>query len=796
MQTELNPVTTRKDLAVPVLPLKETTVFPQTAVPLMVGRARSKALIEELKEVDGATLALVGMRQDLEEPGPADLFSVGTLARIVQVLRFPDGNLRVVVEGISRIRLDTYTQLDPYLMAEVEPLQEGWEPGPRLEALMRQVRGSFQSMVGMAPYLADQLLMVVVNIDDPSHLADFVASCMTLDGAARQDLIETLEVEGRLEKLLRHMARELDILQMGSRIQEQVEAEVDKNQREFLLRKQMEAIRRELGEGDPESSEVEELRGRLEEAELPEEARKEATRELSRLEGLPPASPEHHVIRTYLDWMIRFPWSRLTADRLDVGEARRVLDEDHHDLEKVKDRIIEYLAVRSLKNDMRGPILCFVGPPGVGKTSLGRSIARALGREFVRMSLGGVRDEAEIRGHRRTYIGALPGRIVQSLCRAGTRNPVVMLDEVDKLGADFRGDPAAALLEVLDPEQNSTFRDHYLDVPVDLSQVLFITTANVLHTIPPALLDRMEVLEIPGYTLEEKREIARRFLVPKQVAEHGLTDDQITFEEETLGLLASSYTREAGVRNLERQVATICRKVAARVAAGATVEAGDGKPEQAIVTPALVRTLLGPPRFRQKIAEERDEVGVAAGLAVTPAGGDVLFVEVALVPGEGKLTITGQLGEVMRESAQAALTYARSRSGDWDLDPSWLHETDVHIHVPEGAVPKDGPSAGVTMTTALASALTRRPVQKSVGMTGEVTLRGKVLPIGGVKEKVLAAHLAGLDTILLPAENEKDLEDIPEVVRRQLEIKLASHMDQVLEAALLPELPRAVAESA
>ncbi|MGH9167028.1 MAG: endopeptidase La, partial [Acidimicrobiia bacterium] len=592
------------------------------------------------------------------------------------------------------------------------------------------------------------------------------------------------------------MARELDILQMGSRIQEQVEAEVDKNQREFLLRKQLEAIRRELGEDDPESSEVEELRGRLEEAELPEEARKEATRELSRLEGLPPASPEHHVIRTYLDWMIRFPWSRLTADRLDVGEARRVLDEDHHDLEKVKDRIIEYLAVRSLKNDMRGPILCFVGPPGVGKTSLGRSIARALGREFVRMSLGGVRDEAEIRGHRRTYIGALPGRIVQSLCRAGTRNPVVMLDEVDKLGADFRGDPAAALLEVLDPEQNSTFRDHYLDVPVDLSQVLFITTANVLHTIPPALLDRMEVLEIPGYTLEEKREIARRFLVPKQVAEHGLTDDQITFEEETLGVLASSYTREAGVRNLERQVATICRKVAARVAAGVTVEEEDAKPGQAIVTPALARTLLGPPRFRQKIAEERDEVGVAAGLAVTPAGGDVLFVEVALVPGEGKLTITGQLGEVMRESAQAALTYARSRSAGWDLDPSWLHETDVHIHVPEGAVPKDGPSAGVTMTTALASALTRRPVQKSVGMTGEVTLRGKVLPIGGVKEKVLAAHLAGLDTILLPAENEKDLEDIPEVVRRQLEIKLASHMDQVLEAALLPELPRAVAESA
>jgi ATP-dependent Lon protease len=821
METELNSVKQRSDLAIPVLPLKETSVFPQTVVPLMVGRARSKALIEGLMDKEGATLALVGMRQDLEEPGPADLFPVGTLARIVQVLRFPDGNLRVVVEGISRIRLDTYTQLDPYLMAEVEQLRDTWEPGPRLEALMRQVRGSFQTMVGMAPYLADQLLMAVVNIDDPSHLADFVASCMTLDGAARQNLIETLEVEARLEKLLVHMARELDILQMGSRIQEQVEAEVDKNQREFLLRKQMEAIRRELGE-DTDSSEVEELRRRLEEAELPEEAHKEAIRELSRLEGLPPASPEHHVIRTYLDWMIRFPWSRLTDDRLDVGEARRVLDEDHHDLEKVKDRIVEYLAVRSLKNDMRGPILCFVGPPGVGKTSLGRSIARALGREFVRMSLGGVRDEAEIRGHRRTYIGSLPGRIVQSLCRAGTRNPVVMLDEVDKLGADFRGDPAAALLEVLDPEQNSTFRDHYLDVAVDLSQVLFITTANVLHTIPPALLDRMEVLEIPGYTLDEKREIARRFLVPKQVAEHGLTDEQIAFEEETLGVLASSYTREAGVRNLERQVATICRKVAARLAEGGlgghggpeSFEEGDSssgrrtpqeerglKPseeesEQVIVTPELARTLLGPPRFRQKIAEERDEVGVAAGLAVTPTGGDVLFVEVALVPGEGKLTITGQLGEVMRESAHAALTYARSRAAGWDLDPSWLHETDVHIHVPEGAVPKDGPSAGVTMTTALASALTRRPVLKSVGMTGEVTLRGKVLPIGGVKEKVLAAHLAGLETILLPAENEKDLEDIPEVVRRQLEIKLVSHMDQVLEAALLPELPRAVAESA
>ncbi|MDP8958141.1 MAG: endopeptidase La [Actinomycetota bacterium] len=762
----------------PVLPLRETVVFPKTVVPLLVGKPGSKRLIEDLADVDGPLLTLVTMREDVEEPGPGELFGVGTVARAVQVLRFPDGSFRVVVEGVQRVRMDTYTQLAPYLLAEVEPLEELVENGPQMEALQRQVRSSFDTMIGLAPQVPDQLLMVMANIDEPSHLADFVASSMTLDVETRQDLLETLDVEERMRKLLPVMAQELEILQVGSRIQEQVEAEVGKGQREFLLRKQMEAIRRELGEGDEGQAEVNELRSRLEEAGLSDEARKEAFRELGRLEKLPAASPEYHVIRTYLDWMIRFPWQQLTQDHLEVTKARRVLDEDHYDLEKVKDRIVEYLAVRKLKNDMRGPILCLVGPPGVGKTSLGRSVARALGREFVRLSLGGVRDESEIRGHRRTYIGALPGRIVQSLARAGTRNPVLMLDEVDKLGADFRGDPAAALLEVLDPEQNWSFRDHYLDVPVDLSQVLFITTANVVHTIPPALLDRMEVLEIPGYTVQDKLHIARRFLVPKQIAEHGLGEDQVSFDEEALRLLIGSYTREAGVRNLDRQVATICRKVAARIV--------EGSSDHTTVTPELARDLLGPERFRQKVAEEQDEVGVATGLAVTPTGGEVLFVEVALVPGNGKVTITGQLGDVMKESAQAAVTYARSRVESWGLEPNWLEKTDVHIHVPEGAVPKDGPSAGVTMTTALHSALVRRPVQKSVGMTGEVTLRGKVLPIGGVKEKVLAAHLAGLETVLLPADNQKDLPDIPELVRKQLDIRLVSHMDEVLEAALEP----------
>ncbi len=765
--------------AVAVLPLRDTVVFPEAVVPILVGKDRSKRLVEDLLAREETLVGLTAMRDAAagDEPGPEELYPVGTVARIVQLVRFPDGNFRIVVQGVARARFEPYVQNEPFLAATVEPLPDRAPTSTRVAALHRQLLGDFATIVDRTPYLSGQAAALAADIGDPGRLADFVAASLNLDTAARQELLETVDVEARLERLVRIAAEELEILDVGTRIQEQVAEEMEQTQREFLLRRQLDAIRKELGEGGDDQAEADELRARLEEVDLPEEARKEAMRELNRLEKLPAASPEYHVIRTYLDWMLRFPWRAVTEDRIDVAAAREVLDADHHGLSDPKDRILEYLAVRKLKADMRGPILCLVGPPGVGKTSLGRSVARALGREFVRMSLGGVRDEAELRGHRRTYIGAMPGRVVQALARAGTRNPVFMLDEVDKLGADYRGDPASALLEILDPEQNGDFRDHYLDVPIDLSQVLFIANANVLHTIPAPLRDRMEVIEVPGYSIDDKVRIGADHLVARQLAEHGLDGAAVEIPDETVELLASTYTREAGVRALDRKLAALARKVALRVV--------EGNGDRLVVTPDVARELLGPEPFRAKVAEERDEVGVATGLAVTATGGDVLFVEASPVPGKGKVTATGQLGDVMKESVEAAVTYVRTRAEQLGLAPGWAETTDVHVHVPEGAVPKDGPSAGVTLATAIASALTGRPVRRSVGMTGEVTLRGKVLAIGGVKEKVLAGQRAGLTTILLPRDNAPQVAELPGELQEAIELVLVGSMDEVLDAALL-----------
>ncbi len=765
--------------AVAVLPLRDTVVFPEAVVPILVGKDRSKRLVEDLLAREETLVGLTAMRDAAagDEPGPEELYPVGTVARIVQLVRFPDGNFRIVVQGVARARFEPYVQNEPFLAATVEPLPDRAPTSTRVAALHRQLLGDFATIVDRTPYLSGQAAALAADIGDPGRLADFVAASLNLDTAARQELLETVDVEARLERLVRIAAEELEILDVGTRIQEQVAEEMEQTQREFLLRRQLDAIRKELGEGGDDQAEADELRARLEEVDLPEEARKEAMRELNRLEKLPAASPEYHVIRTYLDWMLRFPWRAVTEDRIDVAAAREVLDADHHGLSDPKDRILEYLAVRKLKADMRGPILCLVGPPGVGKTSLGRSVARALGREFVRMSLGGVRDEAELRGHRRTYIGAMPGRVVQALARAGTRNPVFMLDEVDKLGADYRGDPASALLEIFDPEQNGDFRDHYLDVPIDLSQVLFIANANVLHTIPAPLRDRMEVIEVPGYSIDDKVRIGADHLVARQLAEHGLDGAAVEIPDETVELLASTYTREAGVRALDRKLAALARKVALRVV--------EGNGDRLVVTPDVARELLGPEPFRAKVAEERDEVGVATGLAVTATGGDVLFVEASPVPGKGKVTATGQLGDVMKESVEAAVTYVRTRAEQLGLAPGWAETTDVHVHVPEGAVPKDGPSAGVTLATAIASALTGRPVRRSVGMTGEVTLRGKVLAIGGVKEKVLAGQRAGLTTILLPRDNAPQVAELPGELQEAIELVLVGSMDEVLDAALL-----------
>jgi ATP-dependent Lon protease len=762
-------------LILPILPLKETVVFPEAVTPLAIGQDRSVKLIDDVVAGERA-LALVTVRNpEADPPGFDDLYEIGTAAVVHKMIKVPDGTLRILVQGTERIRLEERVQDDPYLVARFAQVPDVVEETPEAEALTREVQALFGRIVGMAAYLPEELQVAAANVDDPSTLCHLVASTLRLKTEERQELLETLDVSDRLRAVLVILNRELEVSELGSRIQSQIASEIDKGQREYFLRQQLKAIREELGEASDEAAEVEELRRQVEEKGLPEEARTAVDRELARLERLPPAMAEHGVIRTYVDWILSLPWTEATEDDLDLRRARRILDEDHFDLDKVKERIVEYLAVSKLKQDLGGPILCFVGPPGVGKTSLGQSIARALGRKFQRLSVGGVRDEAEIRGHRRTYIGAMPGTIIRALRDAGSRNPVVLIDEIDKMGADFRGDPASAMLEVLDPEQNSTFRDHYLDLPFDLSKVLFICTANQLETIPGPLVDRIDVIQLSGYTEDEKLGIARKYLIPKQLDAHGLARGQATLPERTIRLVISEYTREAGVRNLERQLAALCRKVATQVA--------KGRAKRVRVDERRVREWLGPRRFATDARRRTADAGVATGLAYTAVGGDVLFIEATGYPGEGRLTITGQLGEVMQESARAALSWVRAHAEQVGVDPSWFAEHDIHVHVPAGAVPKDGPSAGITIATAIASLVQNRPVSEEVGMTGEITLTGQVLPIGGVREKVLAAQRAGLGRVILPRENEPDLEELPPETRDALAFVPVDSIEEVLDAA-------------
>ncbi len=765
--------------ALPVLPLRDSVTFPDSLTPLAVGQERSIQLVNDVLGAN-RTLVMVASRDpENEEPGPADLYDVGVAGVVARMVKVPDGSLRILVQATQRVRLTDYVTERPYLLASITELPDVSEPSPELEALTRNVQRTFSEIVEQIPYLPEELQLAVANIDDPTALGHLIAGSLRIAVEEKQKLLEEVDVAKRLRHLSRILARELEVVQLGTQIQTQVQSEVDKGQREFFLRQQLKAIQDELGEGDEQQAEVHELHERIEAAGLPDHALKAAERELARLEKLPPAAAEHGVIRTYLEWLVELPWSVETEDNLDIKHARKVLDADHYDLEKVKDRILEYLAVRKLNPDSPGPILCFVGPPGVGKTSLGRSIAKALGREFERISVGGVRDEAEIRGHRRTYIGALPGTIIRALRDAGSRNPVFMIDEIDKMGADFRGDPASAMLEVLDPAQNDSFRDHYLDLDFDLSNVAFIATANVLDTIPGPLLDRMETIELAGYTLEEKVHIARQYLVDRQIAANGLKPSQIEFADAALKAIVEEYTREAGVRNLERQIGTICRKVAREVA--------EGKVKRKVkISGKKARELLG---RRRVFAEQRRRTkvpGVATGLAWTPTGGDVLFIEATAMPGAGKLTITGQLGDVMKESAQAALSYVR---GHWaEIDPKlgedWFAEHDIHVHVPAGAVPKDGPSAGVAMTVALGSLVSGRSVRNDVAMTGEVTLTGQVLPIGGLKEKSLAAQRAGIKRVVVPERNRGDVAEIPEHELGGLEFVFVDEVSKALDVAL------------
>jgi ATP-dependent Lon protease len=759
----------------PVLPLKETVVFPESMTPLAIGQERSIRLIDDVVGGD-RLLALVTVRdEDVDLPGWDDLYGIGTAAVVHKMIRVPDGTLRILVQGIRRVRLERRVLDDPYLVGEFVELPDVLHESKEVEALTRNVQSLFARIIGIVPYLPEELQIAAANVDDPSALCHLVVSTLRLKADEKQKLLELVDVEERLRETSLILNRELEVFELGTKIQSQVQSELEKGQREFFLRQQLKAIQEELGESDPEQAEVQELRERLEALDLPEDVAKAAFRELGRLERLPSAAAEYGVIRTYLDWIVTLPWNVKTTDNLDLERAREILDEDHYDLDKVKDRIIEHLAVSKLRNDPSGQILCFVGPPGVGKTSLGHSIARTLERKFARLSVGGVRDEAEIRGHRRTYIGAMPGSIIRALRDAESMNPVLLVDEIDKLGADVRGDPASAMLEVLDPEQNKSFRDHYLDLPFDLSKVLFICTANTVDTIPSPLLDRMDVISLSGYTEDEKLGIAKRYLVPKQIEAHGLKRNQISISDNSLRLVIREYTREAGVRGLERRIADLCRKAARQVAEGF-----DGKIR---VDERRVRAWLGPRRFSGEVRKRTAAPGVATGLAYTAAGGDVLFIEAQAYPGTGKLTITGQLGEVMQESAQAALSWVRSHASELGLPDDWFARHDLHLHVPAGAVPKDGPSAGITMATALASLVRGLPVSDEVGMTGEITLTGQVLPIGGVREKVLAAERAGLKRVILPSENEHDLEELPAETRRELEFVLVDSIEQVFDVA-------------
>jgi ATP-dependent Lon protease len=778
---------------IPILPLRGVVVYPQTAVPLTIGQPRSIRLMDDVVAGDRLVGLVAAKNPELETPGPNDLYAVGTLSIVHRLLRAPDGTLRILVQGLERFRLVEFVQEEPYLKARVEYIPETREEGLEIEALVHNARTQFQQIVQMLPSFPEELLSSILSIEDPLQLVYNIANFQRMDLADAQEILELDSVGQKLRKLLSILVHEAEVLALGQKIQNQAREEIEKMQREYFLREQMKAIQRELGEKDEQAMEVEEFRRRIEEAHMPEEAEKQARRELDRLSRLPTAAAEYGVIRTYLDWLVSLPWSKTTEDNLDIQHARQVLDQDHYGLEDVKERILEFLAVRKLRLERKGEqtastdvirreregvILCFVGPPGVGKTSLGQSIARAMGRKFVRISLGGMRDEAEIRGHRRTYIGAMPGRILQALRRIESRNPVFMLDEVDKLVFDFHGDPASALLEVLDPEQNSEFRDHYLEVAFDLSQVFFITTANTLETIPGPLLDRMEVIYISGYTEHEKIAIARGYLIPRQIRENSLRPEEIEFTEEALQKIIRQYTREAGVRNLERKIGAICRKVGTRIA--------EGKPGPYRITPELVEEFLDHPPFlgEEEIFLRTSVPGVVPGLAWTPFGGDVLFVEAISMPGSKGFQVTGSIGNVMQESARAALSYVRSRATELGIEPDFFEKHDIHLHVPAGAQPKDGPSAGITMATALVSLLTRRRVKPFLGMTGEITLTGLVLPVGGIKEKVLAAHRNGLKTVILPRRNAPDLDDVPEEVRKEMNFIFVETVDEVFRAAL------------
>ncbi|HEY3278214.1 MAG TPA: endopeptidase La [Syntrophorhabdaceae bacterium] len=761
---------------VPILPLRGTVAYPDLVMPLIVGRERSIRLVDEAMNSDKMIGIITQKNPDIEDPGIEDLYTIGTVATIMKMVKMVDGSQRVVVQGLCRFKLIEFTQKEPHLMARVLPIFEEYQKDIEVDAMYINLKNLYKKAIDMAPYLSSELTQIATKIENPGNLADLIASTVNIGVTEKQEILEKIDLKERLKKVTILLNREVETLELSSRIQSHVKEGIDKTQREYYLREQLKAIQKELGETDDRLQEMDEIRKKITDSVMPPDVQKVAEKELDRLSKMSTMSAEYTVSRTYLDWLTEVPWSVSTDDNLDIKEASAILDEDHYDLAKVKKRILEYLAVRKLKADMKGPILCFAGPPGVGKTSLGKSIARALGRKFMRMSLGGIRDEAEIRGHRRTYVGALPGRIIQGIKKAGSNNPIFMLDEVDKIGMDFRGDPSSALLEVLDPEQNFSFSDHYLEVPFDLSKVMFIATANMLDPIPPALRDRMEVLELPGYTEEEKLMIAKQFLIPKEREEHGLTAEMIEFEDEAIKVVIRSHTKESGVRNLERELATICRGVARGVAEGET--------EKKIITADSIHGYLGPIKFFSEIAERTKYSGVATGLAWTSTGGDILFIESTKMRGKGNLTLTGQLGDVMKESAQAALSYIRSKAADFNIPEEVFEKNDIHIHVPAGAIPKDGPSAGVTMLVSLVSLLTDKHVRNDVAMTGEITLRGLILPVGGIKEKVLAAKRAGINIVALPKFNEKDLEEVPESIKDNMQFRFMEKMEEAVEFCL------------
>jgi len=760
----------------PILPLRGTVAYPDLVMPLIVGREKSIRLIDVAMAKDKMIGIITQKNPDIEDPDIEDLYTIGTVATIMKMVKMVDGSQRIVVQGICRFKLVEFTEREYTLKAKILPIFEEYQRDIEIDAMYLNLKNLYKKAVEMAPYLSSELAQIASKVENPGNLSDLIASTINISVSEKQEILETIDLKERLKKVTILLNREVETLELSSRIQTHVKEGIDKTQREYYLREQLKAIQKELGESEDKFTEIEEIRKKIVEAKMPPDVQKVAEKELDRLSKMSTMSAEYTVSRTYLDWLIELPWSKKTEDNLNIEEANTILNEDHYDLEKVKKRILEYLAVRKLKPDMKGPILCFVGPPGVGKTSLGKSIARALGRKFMRISLGGIRDEAEIRGHRRTYVGALPGRIIQGIKKAGSNNPVFMLDEVDKIGMDFRGDPSSALLEVLDPEQNYSFSDHYLEVPFDLSKVMFIATANMLDPIPPALKDRMEVLELPGYTEEEKLMIARQFLIPKERFEHGLNEDLIEFEDEAIKVIIRSYTRESGVRNLEREIATICRAVAKDVA--------EGKNEKKIITADSIHSYLGPIKHFSEVAERTKYAGVATGLAWTPTGGDILFIESTKMRGKGNLSLTGQLGDVMKESAQAALSYIRSKASEYNIPEDFFEKNDIHIHVPQGAIPKDGPSAGITMLVSLVSLLTDRLVRNDVAMTGEITLRGLVLPVGGIKQKVLAAKRAGIKSVILPKLNEKDLEEVPESIKENMDFKFIERMDEAIDICL------------